>query len=192
MLDQCLLAHAVAVVHRAHLRNGLMRFVDDEQEILGEIIDQAFRPVARLASRQVTGIILHARTVADFLHHLEIVARALLEALGLEELPAAAEIFQPFLKLFFDIFKVLLFIVNIFLVHLAYQFVKTCYCLINDRFRFCWIFFWMRYLVQVSRLNDISKNVIDISLKCSLIVSHLVLNFSCEFTLFPDLKNIFF
>ncbi len=51
VLDERLLAGAVAAVHRLELGDGLVRLVDDAQEVLREVVEQrrrrarpAFRP----------------------------------------------------------------------------------------------------------------------------------------------------
>jgi hypothetical protein len=52
VLDQRLLAAAVAGVHAADLRHGLVRLVDDQQEVVGEVVEQRGR---RLAGRPAAG-----------------------------------------------------------------------------------------------------------------------------------------
>ena len=47
---QLLLARLVAVVHRAQLRNGHVRLVDDREEVVGEVVEQAFGRLARGAA----------------------------------------------------------------------------------------------------------------------------------------------
>ncbi len=85
VFHQRLLAGAVAVVHAADLRHGHVRFVEDQQVIAGQVIDQ--RPGGR-ASRalvQVARIVLDAGAVAHFAQHLQVVAGALLDALRFEQ-----------------------------------------------------------------------------------------------------------
>ena len=86
VLDQRLLARAVAAVHRADLRHRLVRLVDEQQEVLGEVVDQRRRRLARRAARQVARVVLDALAEAHLLQHLEVVQRALLEPLLLEQL----------------------------------------------------------------------------------------------------------
>ena len=50
VVDERLLARAVAVVHAADLRQRDVRLVDDDEEVLGEVVEQA-RRVARPAAR---------------------------------------------------------------------------------------------------------------------------------------------
>ena len=67
-----------------------MAFVDDQQGVFRQIFEQALAAVhRRLAPGQVARIILDARAVANFDHHLDIEARALFQALGFDELAGA-------------------------------------------------------------------------------------------------------
>ena len=50
IVDQIFLARTVAFIHAADLGHGNVRFVDDHQRVLGQIIDQRGRWVACLAS----------------------------------------------------------------------------------------------------------------------------------------------
>ena len=61
MIDQHFLPLAIAVVHRLDLRQRHVRFIDDEQKILREIVDQRVRLVARLAAIQMPAVVLDAR-----------------------------------------------------------------------------------------------------------------------------------
>ena len=51
-LDERLLARAVAAVHAADLRDGHVALVDDEQEVLGEVVEQRGRRLARARGRR--------------------------------------------------------------------------------------------------------------------------------------------
>ena len=53
VFDQGLFARAVAAIHCADLRHGLVRLVEDEQEVLREIIDQRRRRLAFFSRRQM-------------------------------------------------------------------------------------------------------------------------------------------
>ncbi|MBV6417344.1 MAG: hypothetical protein CMLOHMNK_02006 [Steroidobacteraceae bacterium] len=92
VFDQRFLARPVAPVHRAELRDGLVAFVDDEQRIIRQIIVEARRRLAGRAARQVARVVLDARAVAHFLHHLHVEHRALLEPLRLEQLAGLAQL----------------------------------------------------------------------------------------------------
>ena len=47
VVDEGALAGGVALVHRADLRHGDVRLVDDEEEVLGEVVEQAVRARCR-------------------------------------------------------------------------------------------------------------------------------------------------
>ncbi len=63
-----------------------MALVDHQQVIAGQEVDHRPGMRARGAAVQVAGIVLDAGAVADFLQHLQVVAGALFDALGLEVL----------------------------------------------------------------------------------------------------------
>ena len=52
VVDEHPLAGHVALVHRADLRHGLVRLVDDEQEVVGEVVDEAVRRGPRPTGRR--------------------------------------------------------------------------------------------------------------------------------------------
>ena len=88
---QHLLARAVAVVHAADLRHGLMALVDDDQRVLRQVVEQRRRRIAGLAAGQVPRVVLDAVAVADLVDHLEIEHRALVQPLRLEQAPFCFE-----------------------------------------------------------------------------------------------------
>ena len=79
-----------------------MGLVHDEEEILGEVVDQALRPLPGLPAGEGARVVLDAGAVADLVQHLEIVLRAHLEPLRLEELSLGAELRQALLQLLAD------------------------------------------------------------------------------------------
>ena len=85
------LAGAVAVEHAPNLRQRDVGLVHDHQEVLGEEIDQRAGRVADVAPVQVDGVVLDARAVPHLGEHLQVVARAHADALGLQELPLVRE-----------------------------------------------------------------------------------------------------
>jgi hypothetical protein len=64
-----------------NLRDGDVALVDDEQEVLGEIVEQAEGAGAGFAPVEVTAVVFDARAVADLLDHLHVVGHAFLDAL---------------------------------------------------------------------------------------------------------------
>ena len=86
VLHQIPLACGVAAAHTAHLRNGNVRFVDKEQVVIREIVQQSIGGGTRLAAGQYAGIILYAGAETDLPQHLQIVPHPFLNTLCLDEL----------------------------------------------------------------------------------------------------------
>jgi hypothetical protein len=89
--DQDFLARSIAVIHPAHLRHALMAFVHDDQRVVGQVVEQCRRRLARRASGEVAGVILDAVAVADLANHLQVEHRALVETLRLQQSPLRLE-----------------------------------------------------------------------------------------------------
>jgi len=77
--------------------------VDDQQRILGHVIEQARRRLARRAARQIARVVLDARAIAELVDHLQIELRALLQPLRLEQLVLAAQRLQALGELGLDL-----------------------------------------------------------------------------------------
>jgi hypothetical protein len=60
--------------------------VDDHQRVVGQVVEQRRRRLARRAARQMARVVLDAVAVADLAHHLEVEHRALVQALRFEQL----------------------------------------------------------------------------------------------------------
>ena len=58
VVDQRLLARAVALVHAADLRDGLVGLVDEADEVVGEVVEQAVGALARLAAVEDARVVL--------------------------------------------------------------------------------------------------------------------------------------
>ena len=102
MLDQHFLPRAVAVEHRPHLRDRHVRLVDDQQEIVAEVVDERVGLVARPSAVEVARVVLDARAVAHFKHHLDVVPRAGGQTLGLQQLAGVLEFDDPHVQLALD------------------------------------------------------------------------------------------
>jgi len=87
IIDQRLFARAIALVHSIQLRNGLVRFVREEQIILRNVIEQRRRRLSRQAPRKMTRIVFHAVAITDGAHHLDVETRALPQTLRFTNLP---------------------------------------------------------------------------------------------------------
>ena len=100
VVHQRALAGGVAVVHGAYLRDGGVRFVDEEDEVLGKVIQQRERRFPRRAAVEVAGIVLDAGAVADLAQHFDVVARALFKALRFKQFSLGLESFKRSLRSF--------------------------------------------------------------------------------------------
>ncbi len=76
-----------------------MRFVHDDEKILGEIIEEARRPLAGFASRQMTRVVLNAGACADLEHHFDVEVGSRLETLRLEKLAGGLQLGESFHEL---------------------------------------------------------------------------------------------
>src|SRR5579872_1511372 len=102
VIDEGLLAGAVAIEHTADLANALVRFIDEHEEILRDVIEQGGRSFAGEAAAEVARIIFDAVAVADGAHHLDVKHGALDDALSLDKLSLLFEFFFPPPEFFLD------------------------------------------------------------------------------------------
>ncbi len=71
VLDQRLLARAVAVIHAMQLRHGLMRLVDEHQIVARKVIQQSRRRLARKPSGKMPRVVFNAMAVAHGFDHFK-------------------------------------------------------------------------------------------------------------------------
>ncbi|MBG9885172.1 hypothetical protein ABE10_00935, partial [Bacillus toyonensis] len=102
VVDQCPLARGVALVHRPDLRHCHMGLIDDEQEVVGEEVEQRVGRLAGLAAVEMSGVVLDPRAEAELLQHLEVERRAHAQTLRLEQLPLTFQLGQAFGELGLD------------------------------------------------------------------------------------------
>ena len=102
VVDEHFLARSIAGKHPAHLRHGLMAFVDDDQRVARQVVEQRRRRLAGAAAGQMARVVLDAVAVADLANHLEIEHRALVQPLRFEQLPFALELRAPLDQLRLD------------------------------------------------------------------------------------------
>ena len=79
-------------MHATDLRDGDMALVDDGDEVVGEIVEQAEGARAWATSIKIARVVLYARAITQFLHHLKVVVHAVFQALSFKVLPYLAEI----------------------------------------------------------------------------------------------------
>ena len=101
IIHQCLLAAAVASVHTADLRQRHVALIDDEQVIIREVIEERPGRGAGRTAIHMARIILDAGGEADLADHLQVVARALLEALRFDEQVLRAQVSEVHIQLRF-------------------------------------------------------------------------------------------
>lgn len=97
VVDEHLLAGAVALVHAAYLGDGGVRFIDDGEVVEGEIVLKGGGGGARRAPGEVAGVVLDTLAEADFVDEFQVVVRAHLEPLGFDEFVL---LFEPLHALF--------------------------------------------------------------------------------------------
>ena len=102
VIDEGFLAAAVAVVHAADLRDGLVGFVDEEKGIGGEVVEEGGRGFAGEAAGEVAGIVFDAVAIADGAHHFQVKEGALLESLGFDGFILFFELGMPPFEFEFD------------------------------------------------------------------------------------------
>ena len=106
MFDERALARHVAFVHAADLRDGDVRFIDEEQVIVArEKVHQVEGARAGGAAVEVARIIFDAGAVAHLLDHFEVVARAHFEALCFEQFALVAQHFEARVEFGGDAFE---------------------------------------------------------------------------------------
>ncbi|CAB5032326.1 unannotated protein [freshwater metagenome] len=103
VVDERLFAAAVAFVHRANLRHGLVRLVDEADEVVGEVVDQAVGPLARLAAVKDSRIVFNPATETGLAHHLDVVLGALAQPQRLELLSLRLQLGAALLQLTADL-----------------------------------------------------------------------------------------
>ena len=85
IIHKALLTRAVSGVHGAHLRQRHVRFIDEQQKIIREIIEQCARLAAGLTARKHARIVFDALAHTDLAEHFNIIACTLLDALRFDE-----------------------------------------------------------------------------------------------------------
>src|SRR3954471_17242210 len=103
VVDERLLARAVALVHAAELRHRLGLLVEEDHEVVGEVVEQAVRPVPGVPAVEDARVVLDAVAEAHLPQHLHVVLRALAQAMGLEQLALGLELGAALVELARDL-----------------------------------------------------------------------------------------
>ena len=103
VLDERVLAGAVALVLAVELRHGDVALVEDDEEVVREVVEQRVRRLAGGATVEVARVVLDPGARPDLAHHLEVVRGAHAQALRLEQLAAVLEPLEPVDQLDLDV-----------------------------------------------------------------------------------------
>ena len=103
MVDERLLARAIALVHPAELWHGLMRLVDEDDEVVGEVVDEGVRRAALGSRVDDPRVVLDPRSEAELLEELDVVLGALPQPVSLEQLASLLEPGHPLVHLLLDL-----------------------------------------------------------------------------------------
>ena len=79
-----------------------MALVREDEGVVGQIFEQRRRRIAGIAPGQIARIVLDAGARARRLHHFHVEGRALLEALGFEQLAGVIQLVEALLQLDLD------------------------------------------------------------------------------------------
>ena len=103
VLHQALLAGVVAVIHGPHLGQRDVALVHEQDEIVGEEVQQRHGGGAHRTLGDDAGIVLDAGAVAQLRHHLHVVLRALAQTLGLHQLILPLQLGKALVQLLADL-----------------------------------------------------------------------------------------
>ncbi len=103
VLGERRLAGVVAAEHAAQLRDGDVALVAEDQRVLGQVLEQGRRRLARLAPGEIARIVLDAGAAAGRRHHLDVEGGALLQPLRLEQLALRVELLEAELQVDLDL-----------------------------------------------------------------------------------------
>ena len=90
VFGQRCLTSEVTAIHAADLRDRDMAFVDEDQRVVGNVLEQRRRRLAGFAAGKIARIVLDAGAGACGFQHLQIETRALLKPLRFKQPPARA------------------------------------------------------------------------------------------------------
>ena len=85
VVDEGDLSRAVAPEHGANLRHRHMALVNDDEEVFGEIVEEAKGTFSRLPAVEIPRVVLNPGAEPNFLDHFQVIQRPLVQALGLQK-----------------------------------------------------------------------------------------------------------
>ena len=91
VVHQGLFSGTVSGIHGTYLRQCDMAFIDDQEKVFREVIQQSVRHTPRRSAGENTGIVLNAAAKADLFQHLHVVLCPLLNTLCLNQLVMIGE-----------------------------------------------------------------------------------------------------
>ena len=80
-----------------------MALIEEDQKVLGEVVEQGGRRFSGSPSGEVPGVVLDPVAVPHLDHHLEVEVSSFLDALGLEQLVLGAKELDPLLEFLVDL-----------------------------------------------------------------------------------------
>ena len=98
VIDKSIFPASVALILAVELRNGYMAFIDHEQKILREIIEQRERWLTWATTIYMHGIVLNPIAIAHLLDHFKVVLSAHPQPLGFQQLSLALKPGEAFLE----------------------------------------------------------------------------------------------
>ena len=81
--------------HRADLRHRLVALVDEQQRVVGQVLEQRRRRLAGQAAGEEAAVVLDPGAAAGGGDHLEVEVGALLEPLGFEQAALGVQLLEP-------------------------------------------------------------------------------------------------
>ena len=103
VFDERRLPAAVPGVHAANLRHGDMRLIDEEEKLLGEVVEQRLGRAAGRSSAQRPRVVFDAGAEARLQQHLDVEPGPRRESLGLQQFPLRFQLLQPRLQFPLDL-----------------------------------------------------------------------------------------
>ena len=102
VIDQYRFPRPIPLVHAADLRHRGVAFVEKQEKIIREKIQQRARRRSRFPAREMATVVLDPLAEAHLLHHLDVVLRPHPQTLRLQQLAFFLELIHPRIQLLTD------------------------------------------------------------------------------------------